>query len=409
VLTMAPKDSTRQISQLSFHAAAASQDSGTHTLICVFLRGGADTTNLLVPYADDAYYLQRPNIAIKRPSSHSEAAIKLDEHYGMHPAMRPLEESFKEARFGAVQAVGTDNTSGSHFECQDQMEHGEAEGEPPAAGGWLGRFLRARSAEKQSPLSAVAIGTALPESLRGAPAVSVIEKLSDIAIKAPKGDPAAVASALRALYGADVSVLGERGRDTLNLFRQVAELQNTAYMPEHGASYAKDAFAGGLCEIARLVKARVGLQFACIDLGGWDTHFFQGAAGGLQAEKIRTLAEGLAALDKDLAGHRDAFTVMITTEFGRRLYENASAGTDHGRGFALMALGHRVRGGKVLGPWPAETMDEANPLGPGGLKPEVDYRRVFAEALRATQGMSEKEGPVVFPGATLPGVGLFSA
>jgi uncharacterized protein (DUF1501 family) len=406
---MATRDSTRQVSQLAFQPAAASLDSGGHTLICVFLRGGADTANLLVPYADDAYYRQRPNIAIKRPGPGSEAAIRLDDHYGLHPAMRPLEKAFKEGRFGAVQAVGLDNTSGSHFECQDQMEHGETEDGPPAGGGWLGRFLRARSKEKQSPLSAVAIGTALPESLRGAPSASVLERLSDIAIKAPKGDPAAVASSLRALYGADVSLLGERGRDTLKLFHQVAELQNAAYAPENGASYATDAFAGGLCEIARLVKARVGLRFACIDLGGWDTHFFQGAAGGLQAEKIRTLAEGLAALDRDLSAHRSAFTVMITTEFGRRLYENASAGTDHGRGFALMALGNRVHGGKVLGGWPAATMDEANPLGPSGLKPEVDFRRVFAEALRATQSMSKTEGSVVFPGANLEPLGLFSS
>jgi len=407
VLTMVATNSTQQISKLGFHPEAA-QESAKHTLICVFLRGGADTTNLLVPYADDAYYRQRPNIAIKRPGAGSDAAIKLDDHYGLHPAMQSLHEAFKEGRFGALQAVGTDNTSGSHFQCQDQMEHGEGEGAAPVGGGWLGRFLRARSAEKQSPLSAVAIGTALPESLRGAPSVSVIERLSDIAIRAKKGDPAAITSALHALYGADVSLLGERGRDTLNLFQQVSELQNAAYVPEHGASYAKNAFAEGLFEIARLVKARVGLQFACIDLAGWDTHFFQGAAGGLQAEKIRTLSEGIAALDKDLTGHRDAFTVMITTEFGRRLYENASAGTDHGRGFALMALGNRVCGGKVKGAWPMETMEEANPLGPSGIKPEVDYRRVFAEALRATQSMSEAESSLVFPATGLQSVGLFS-
>lgn len=403
---MAEKNSKQQISKLGFHSKEAG-DFPAHTLICVFLRGGADTTNLLVPYADDAYYRQRPTIAIKRPGAGSDAAIKLDNHYGLHPAMQPLEGAFKDGRFGAVQAVGTDNTSGSHFECQDQMEHGEAEGSVTTGGGWLGRFLRARSAESQSPLSAVAIGTALPESLRGAPSVSVIERLSDIAIKATRGDPAAIAAGLQALYGADVSLLGERGRDTLNLFHQVSELQNAAYVPEHGASYSKNAFAEGLFEIARLVKARVGLQFACIDLVGWDTHFFQGTTGGLQAEKIRTLSEGIAALDKDLSGHREAFTVMITTEFGRRLYENASAGTDHGRGFALMALGNRVRGGNILGEWPVKTLDEANPLGPGGIEPAVDYRRLFAEVLRATQNMSDAEHSVVFPASELRNVGLF--
>jgi uncharacterized protein (DUF1501 family) len=396
------------LSQLAFAAAPTVQDAGRHTLVCVFLRGGADTMNMIVPYADDVYYRQRPTIAIKPPGDSAAASIKLDDRYALHPAMRLMEAAFKDGRFGVIQSVGSDNTSGSHFECQDQMEHGDSMHRPPAGGGWLGRFLRTRPAENHTPLSAIAIGTVLPESLRGAPAVSVLEHIEDIAIKSPAGDPDAIVTALRSLYGADVTLLGERGSATLDLFQRVAALQGQSYSPEHGADYGGDAFGAGLREIARLVKARVGLEVACIDLGGWDTHFFQGTADGSQAARIRLLCEGLHALDTDLKNQRADYTIMIMTEFGRRLYENASLGTDHGRGFSFMALGDRVKGGRVIGPWPVEALDESNPLGPGGIKPaeEHDFRSIFAEALRATFQVSDKNlSQTVFPGAKLQPVG----
>lgn len=382
-------------------AFAAVPREESHALIHVFLRGGADTLNLFVPHADDRYYRLRPGLAIP-----VKEAIRISDHYALHPAMKPLEGLYKEGRFGAVQSVGVDNTSGSHFDCQDQMEHGDSMHGTPAGGGWLGRFLRLNAQDAASALSAVAIGTVLPESLRGAPAASVLERIEDISIKAAK-DSGAVVKALEAMYGAEVTLLGHRGKETLDLFQRVSALQGKGEAPEHGAVYPKDAFGSGLREIARLVKARLGLQVACIDLGGWDTHFFQGNATGTQAEKIRTLAEGLTALDTDLKDHRARYTVMITTEFGRRVYENASLGTDHGRGFAFMTLGDRVKGGQVLGSWPIQAEEEinVNTPGPGGLHAETDYRAVFAEVLQGCFGPSVNLAQV-FPGAALGKVGL---
>jgi uncharacterized protein (DUF1501 family) len=391
------------ISKLALAAApsfAAVPREESHTLIHVFLRGGADTLNLFVPIADDRYYRLRPGLAIP-----AKEAIKISEHYALHPAMKPLEALYKDGRFGAVQSVGVDNTSGSHFDCQDQMEHGDSMHGTPAGGGWLGRFLRLNATDATSALSAVAIGTVLPESLRGAPAVSVLERIEDIAIKS-SGDSAKAVQALKAMYGADVTLLGQRGVETLDLFQRVSALQGKGGAPEHGAAYPKDGFGAGLREIARLIKAGLGLQVACIDLGGWDTHFFQGNASGTQAEKIKTLAQGLAALDLDLKSHRTRYTVMVTTEFGRRVYENASLGTDHGRGFALMALGDRVKGGRVLGSWPIQAEEDINlnTPGPGGLHAETDYRAAFAEVLRRCFRLAEVE--LVFPGAELKAVGL---
>ncbi len=407
--------STRRafLSQLVLAAPPLPPDAGKHTLVCVFLRGGADTMNLIVPYADDAYYKARPTIAIRAPqqdSADKSRAIRLDDHHALHPALAPLQESFTEGRLSIIQGVGTDNDTGSHFECQDQMEHGDSmEAGSSAGGGWLGRFLRARanSSGQAGPLSAVAIGASLPESLRSAPSVSVLKTLDEIALKTPSGKTEAAALALSKLYGADVTLLSSQGRETLALFERVRSLQTEAKATP-GAEYPKEDFGNGLREIARLIKARVGLEIACIDVGGWDTHFIQGGSEGFHAQRAKALAEGLAAFQKDLQGQRKDVTVMVMTEFGRRIYENSSLGTDHGRGFAMMLLSEKIRGGRILGPWPSVVEHgltvQGVPSGPGGMQIAHDYRSVFTEVLQGTMGLNDAKS--VFPDFVANPVGL---
>lgn len=383
-------------------------EAGAKTLVCVFLRGGADTLNLIVPYGDDQYYKARPTIAITSPAKNGEAkdaAFKLDDFYAFHPKLLPLLPIFKEGRLGIVQAVGSDNTSGSHFEAQDQMEHGEAAGQL-IGGGWLGRYLRTRTGSGQTPLSAVAMGATIPESLRGAPSASAIYSLDEIQIKTPSGDARAVSSALSAMYGAEVGILSQPGRSTLDLLKRVEALRGKEYKPENGAEYPLSDFGNELREIARLVKAKVGLEVACVDLGGWDTHFFQGTSSGLQADSIEELARGLAAFDADLKSERASVTTLVMTEFGRRVYENSSLGTDHGRGFALIAMGHRINGGKIHGAWPGLEEQETDLLGPGGLKINFDYRSVLSEVLTGISGTCDTNK--IFPGFRAQPVGLVS-
>jgi uncharacterized protein (DUF1501 family) len=184
----------------------------------------------------------------------------------------------------------------------------------------------------------------------------------------------------------------------------VETLRSKPYRPEAGVEYPDEPFARGLREIARLVKADVGLEVACIDLDGWDTHFFQGSSGGLFATLVDRLARGIAAFDADLTRHRDGVTTVVMTEFGRRLYENGSAGTDHGRGFALMALGGKVNGGKVYGEWPGLDSESNNYIGPGGLDVRVDYRSVLTEILTGAVGNGDIAS--VFPGFEPHRVGL---
>jgi uncharacterized protein (DUF1501 family) len=214
--------------RLAIGQQSALHDVGERTLVCVFLRGGADTLNMIAPYGDDRYYKLRPTISIPRPNGDHEAkdaAIRLDDYYAFHPKLRPLLPLFKEGRLGIAQGVGSDNTSGSHFEAQDQMERGGSQG-GGVAGGWLGRRLRSRAGKKMTPLSAVAIGPTIPESLRGAPSASAIRSLDEIQIKAPSNNPVAVSKALSSMYGAEVGLLAAPGRSTLDLLDRVEALRN---------------------------------------------------------------------------------------------------------------------------------------------------------------------------------------
>ncbi|MBZ0185902.1 MAG: DUF1501 domain-containing protein, partial [Candidatus Obscuribacterales bacterium] len=322
-----------------------------HILVCVFLRGGADTLNMIIPNGDDSYFRARPTLGIKtarKGDTNKDLAVAINDFYSFHPRMRLLLPAFEEERLLIVQSVGSDNTSGSHFEAQDQMEHGEMFGRS-LTGGWLGRHLYATSNEGGSPFSAVSLGVSIPESLRGAPSVTAISAMEDIRLDTGGAGQGATKAALAALYGNNQDYLGRAGEETLALLTRVEALGGTSYKPENGADYGDSDFAAHMREVARIAKAGIGLEVACVDLGGWDTHFFQGAADGLQAGLIETLAQGLSAFDKDVASMKGRITTLLITEFGRRTYENSSMGTDHGRGFALIAIGRRIKGGRVLG------------------------------------------------------------
>lgn len=381
--------------------APAVKEPAAHTLVCVFLRGGADTLNIVVPYGDHQYYKVRPTIGIAAPGKGKNAAVKVDDFYGFHPKFAPMLPIYKEGALGIVQAVGSDNPSGSHFEAQDQMEHGECYGKT-VGGGWLGRYLRTRSIDKLTPLSAVAIGSSVPESFRGAPVTSVIHKIDEMNMTAPDGCTDEICKSLSSMYGGvQAGILSRPGKDTLDMLKRVERLRNQKYVPSNNAAYANDEFSSGLREVARLVKAGVGLEVACVDLGGWDTHFVQGGAEGLHAAQVQQLSAGLSAFYADLGGYNKQVTTIVMTEFGRRTYENGSLGTDHGRGFSFMAMGAGVNGGKVHGQYPG-LQDDQYELGPGGLKITCDYRSVLSEILAYHGAPINK----IFPGFDPQHVGI---
>jgi uncharacterized protein (DUF1501 family) len=360
------------------------------TLVTIFLRGGADGLNMVVPYGDPDYLRLRPTLGLASPAD--GGCLDVDGFFGLHPAFAPLDAERAAGRLALVHAVGSDDETRSHFEAQDQMEHGCSFGES-VGGGWVGRYLRAGG--MGGSLAAVAVGTHVPEALRGAPTAATMTRLEDLEIRGVDGVRDEVVGALGALYGG-ASMLDLAGRDTLTLMRKAGEL---AQQPVRaGVEYPTGSFGEGLRDVARLVKADVGLRVACLDLGAWDTHYVQALA--LEG-RIGELAGGLAAFQQDLGEKKHEVVVVVMTEFGRRAYENASFGTDHGRGGALLVLGDGLVTDHVLGRWPG--LADGKLEGPGDLAVITDYRDVLGEVVGLT---GDVDGREVFPGYRPKPVGL---
>ena len=334
------------------------------TLVAIFLRGGADGLSLVAPLEDDAYYQARPRLGIAKKD-----AVPLDGFFGLNPLLRELEPAWKEGDLAIIHGAGSEDESRSHFDAQDFMEHGGV-----AAGGWLGRFLRARPGTRHGALSSVAIGKLLPECLLGAPSSAVMEKLDDFAFG--KGF-SSLTDELKTLYAGEADFLGAAARDTFDALERIETLRSTAYHPEGGAEYGNDDFSQGLLQLARLIKAGVGLEAASLDLGGWDSHFTQGT---VLEPLLRRLGSGLAAFRRDLGPAMAGVSVVVMSEFGRRVRENSAFGTDHGRGGVMWVMGGGVKGGRVLGPWPG--LNDERLEGPGDVPVFNNYRDILAPVLR---------------------------
>ncbi len=337
-------------------------------LVCVFLRGGADALNLVVPHFEDRYYALRPSLAVPRPD-HADTesrCLPLDERFGLHPRLASWLPAFRSGELAIVHAIGSDDQTRSHFEAQDQMERGESASRALGSG-WLARLLRAQG--RAGSLSAVAMGTRLPESLRAAPAASVLASLADYALG--NSVDAGFEAALGRLYGASRDDLGKAGRDALATLKRLRELDRTAPPRD---SYPKHSFGRQLADVARLIKADVGVHAASVDLGGWDTHFGQQASF---SDQVDQLGKGISAFRQDLGEHLERTTIVVMTEFGRRSYENTTFGTDHGRAGVMFVLGGEVRGGRVITEWPGLAPGDLE--SPGDLRVTIDYRDVLAE------------------------------
>jgi uncharacterized protein (DUF1501 family) len=358
------------------------------TLVVVFLRGGADGLALVPPLEDDAYYRARPRLAVSKKD-----AVLLDGFFGFHPKLAPLLPLFREGELAVVHAAGTEDQTRSHFEAQDLMEHGGL-----VAGGWLGRFLQSRPASGDGALRCVALGKVLPESLLGAPGVTVLQTMDDFALGAPTQG---LVDALSQLYALESGQLGGAARDTFDALARIEGMRRAPYRAGNGAVYGTDEFSGSLREVARLIKGAAGLEAVSIDLGGWDTHFTQSSMLEPLASRLAT---GLSAFHRDLGPLMAHTSVVVMTEFGRRVGENSSLGTDHGRGSVMFVLGGGLKGGRVIGPW--KGLSDGALEGPGDLPVHNNYRNVLVPVL-SRHGLADFCMTKVFPGYKIDPVPLY--
>ena len=296
--------------------------SHSRVLVVVFLRGGADALTLVPPVGDDRYHAARPMLGVSAGD-----AIQLDGYFALNPRLAPLMPLWDRGQLGIIHGAGTDDDSRSHFQAQDVMEHGGRD----SGSGWLARYLRAVAASPPA-LASVSIGTTRAESLRGAPAGAVMQSIADFDLEV---DPMLL-ERLRGLYARLQSPLGLAARDTIEAVRRLRSLRAETALPARDVGYPDTQFGRGLRELARLIRADVGLIASTIDLDGWDTHFVQANLIGALMDQ---LAGGLSAFLSDLGEHARRTTLIIMTEFGRRLRENSSFGTDHGAGSVMFLAG----------------------------------------------------------------------
>jgi uncharacterized protein (DUF1501 family) len=372
----------------------AEAGAGPRVLVHVFLRGGADGLNLCAPFGDAEYYNLRGGIALPRPGQ-GGGVVNLDGYFGMHPEMAPLEPFWRDGRLAFVHAVGNYRLSRSHFDAQDFMESGTP-GDKTTDTGWLDRTV---ARIPGTPVTeAVSFSAQLPRSFLGGEPVLVAQSLAAFDIRAPRWKPEADAL-LRALYQTPDTEVGRVGRETFAAIAAIAQMPASAAVPANGALYPAAPVGNSLRQAAQIVKSGIGTRCIFVNVtGAFDTHANQ-LVGNVN--DYRPLGQALAAFATDLGGLLDDVVLLVTTEFGRTARVNGSAGTDHGSGYAMIVLGGRVRGQRVLGRWPG--LSGSQLFENRDLAATTDFRDVFQELARSQFGISESLFPGYSPG---PGVGV---
>ncbi len=375
------------------------------TLVCIFLRGGADGLNLVVPHAEDHYYTLRRSLAVPRPGAPAgeagAGAIDLDGAFGLNPRLSALKPLFDEGVAVAAHAVGYDRNTRSHFEEQDTWETGVA-GNTINSDGWLNRHLATSTGRDGAVLRAVSIGDTLPRIMQGRASAFAVRGLDDLTLPASRRvDPATVAAALERAYGAPASDAGDRAAamdllshtagSTLDGLDQLRAVTAQAYTPS--VEYPRSPLADKLRQVARLIKADLGLEVVEVSLGGWDTHQNQGRGGtGAFGDLAQQLGDAVAAFARDLGDRMNDVLVVTLTDFGRTAAENGTAGTDHGWANCMFLVGGAVRRGHaaaraagdssprmVVGRWPGIAPDQLHER--RDLLHTTDFRDVLGEVV----------------------------
>ena len=386
-------------------AVAARTAANKKILLAVFQRGGADGLSMVPPVGDPDYYALRPTLAIARPGEGEGAALKLDDTFGLHPALSSLAPLYEAGALAIVHAVGSPKPTRSHFDAQDFMEGGIPGALAPD--GWLNRALQNEAANDPRAFRAVALQSNLPRSLFGSAPAVAMGSVAEFKLRTGRLSDAGARS-FEALYASAVDVaLRNTGNETFEALRLLEKAKLDEMPVQHGADYPNSPLGRRLQDVARLIRADIGLEVAATDCGGWDTHVGQGAAQGQLAARLKELGDSLAAFAVDLGDSMADVCVVTMTEFGRTVRENGNRGTDHGTASLMFVMGGGVRGRRVIGQW--RGLREPNLFEGRDLAMATDFRAVLSEILASHLGIS-RLAPV-FPGfdASKASLHLFNA
>lgn len=365
-------------------AATAGQlaDKDGRILVLIELSGGNDGLNTVVPFSNDAYLRARPGTKIVEG-----AVLKLDDGLGMHPRMGGMKNLYDSGSLGIIQGVGYPNPDRSHFRSMDIWNSARPDDEEFRGTGWLGRALDETEEEHAGRLAALAVGTSrLPRALLGQK-VNVPMLRSIDAFKLNSGGGSAADRERRRELIEKIAAENADENSTLDFLRKTTstaaltakrlEALGDGYRTQAG--YPGTGLGQKLKTVAQLITADLGTRIFFVSLGGFDTHSKQeGAHSALLSE----LSNALSAFCKDMADHKLRERIMVATysEFGRRVKENGSLGTDHGTAsqmFVVAPEGHQKSKAGLIGRHPSLTdLDEE-----GDMKFHTDFRSVYATLL----------------------------
>lgn len=365
---------------------ARAQGARSRNLVVIFLSGGNDALNTLVPYQDPFYYSRRPSIAVPASEVLQIGTDRSGRALGLHPRLTGLRDIFNEGRLAIVQRAGYANSSRSHFQGTDIW--GTADPSSPTGEGWLARYLETLP---EDPLVGWAATRDLPRALNSRDvAVPTIPDVRSYAFNSPNTGAEALNERMAAAQIAShvpvnrphlafVNASATAALATLDRVAAVANYTGTVAYPNNG-------FALALRTVAGSIVRGIGTRVYWVQTGGFDTHANQGLqGGGAYANLMATFSDGLRAFYNDLNNHGllNDTLVLQFSEFGRRISENGSQGTDHGAAGVMMAIGGAVRGGLYgtaasLDPNPGNPTLENNG---GDVRYETDFRSVYARVL----------------------------
>lgn len=339
------------------------------TLVLIQLSGGNDGLSMLVPYADDAYGRARKSTRLD-----PDRVLRLDARVGLHPRLTGLRELFEQGRLALVEGIGYPQPNRSHFRSLDIWHAADARGRGMSAG-WIGRC--AERLETPVPHSVVHLGPRPPFSVHSSRRAPLCLTPTLLRARAPAPEEAEFAAAGDPGEGETLELVRGLLRDVES---STALLHQALERRPSRVKYPVSGFARDLRTAAALVHADAGVRVCALELDGFDTHRDQ---RNRYERLMGDFDGGLTAFLQDLQASeagREALVVLYS-EFGRRVEENASGGTDHGAGGLALALGTRVRGGLLGRPPALDALDD------GDLAFTTDFRRLYASCIEHVFGL----------------------
>ena len=359
----------------SCFAAAANGGSTANdrVLVVVQMSGGNDGLNTVIPYADEAYRAARPKLAIP-----TRDVLKCDDEFGLHPSLTGLQELLQDSQFTAIGNVGYDKPNRSHFESMD-IWHTCRRKDEPRPDGWLGRFLDQQPLTTGGDVPALHLGREQQPAAIASSNIRVptVRELAEFQLRG--NDQQSLRTLLenrqQSMTSGDNDLLSFLQSSTTSAIAASQRVSEAARGYHSDIRYPETELGNKLRVVAQLIDAGLTTRIYYVQHDGFDTHAQQAQTHGIL---LRQWSEAVSALVRDLEAHDHGKRVCVMTfsEFGRRVAENASEGTDHGAAGPMFLCGGSVKSG-IIGKRP-----NLSDLQDGDLKHEYDFRQVYASVLK---------------------------